>query len=394
MNRFVFAAIILLSQAATAAEQPKVVAYFAGWSQSYRVQDIPADKLTHVNYAFARIVDGQCVVSERAAARGPAQTGDNGEGGAVGKFRELANLKKLHSHLKTLISVGGWSFSGQFSDAAVSATSRAKFAHSCLDFIKKYQFDGVDLDWEYPGGGGMPGSRTRKEDSANFTLLLAEIRSQFDVAGKEDHTHYLLTFASAGGPKQISQLELPKVARSLDWFNVMTYDFHGSWDARANFNSPLYRASDDPGGEANSGLNCHAAISAYLAGGVPAEKLVMGVPFYGRGWAAVNPAGHGLFQSKAKTSAGRSTLGSFTYRTLAARYIGKYERHWHDEAKAPWLFDPTTGNMISYDDPQSIRLKAEYARDHKLGGIMIWEITQDDANHSLLSAIADGLRGK
>jgi chitinase len=171
MHRFVFATILLTqaATAATAAGQPKVVAYFAEWNQNYRVQDIPADKLTHVNYAFAKIIDGQCALSDRAAAVDQAQPGDKGEGGARGKVRQLAVLKKQHPHLKTLISVGGWTFSGQFSDAALSAASRARFARSCLDFIKTYQFDGVDLDWEYPGGGGMAGSRTRKEDSASFT---------------------------------------------------------------------------------------------------------------------------------------------------------------------------------------------------------------------------------
>jgi chitinase len=396
MNRYAFAAFLSLTHAIAAAEQPKVVAYFAEWNRNYRVQDIPADQLTHVNYAFAKIIDGQCAISDRAAALDETQPAKAGTpaNGTRGKFNQLALLKKAHPHLKTLISVGGWTYSGQFSDAAVSSASRTRFARSCLDFIKKYEFDGVDLDWEYPGGGGMAGSRTRKEDSANFTLLLAEIRSQFDAAEKADHRHYLLTFASAGGPSQIGHLELAKIARSLDWFNVMTYDFHGSWDARSNFNSPLYRASDDPGGEANSKLNCDAAISAYLAGGVPAEKLVMGVPFYGRGWAGVKAAGFGLFQGKAGGSGNRRDLGSLTYHNLAAQYIGKYERHWHDQAKVPWLFDPKTGNMISYDDPQSIGLKAEYARAHKLGGIMIWEISQDDANHSLISAIDAGLRSK
>jgi chitinase len=394
MNRLLpFLLFLLLPPSAAVGQptivgQPKIVAYFAEWnvySRNYNMRDIPAEKLTHVNYAFAKIVGGQCAVSDVFAATGKAPD-DKQKGG----FNELQQLKKQHPRLKTLISIGGWTLSGEFSDAAFSQASRTKFAKSCVAFIRKYQFDGVDIDWEYPGGGG--GGRSRKEDTANFTLMLAELRSQLDAAGQASRQHYLLTIAAPAGPGNIKGIEVAKIHPYLDWLNIMTYDFHGGWDKATNFNAPLYAASNDPASSAFSRkLNADATIKIYLAAGVPPEKIVMGVPFYGRGWGGVKNAGNGLFQPKAGPDAGTWDRGSIKYCDLATRYIGIYPRHWHDEAKVPWLFNPKTGVMISYDDPQSIRLKAEYAREHKLGGIMIWEISGDDPRGELLSAVRAGL---
>jgi chitinase len=302
----------------------------------------------------------------------------------------LLKLKQKHPQLKTLVSVGGWTLSGQFSDVALSDESRVKFARSCVAFMKKYGFDGVDIDWEFPGGGGLAGNKSRKEDYANFTLLLAEMRRQFDAAGKSgeknDARHYLLTIAAPAGPEKIAALQVAKMAASLDWFNVMCYDFHGGWDKTANFNAPLYDVRGGPAGTYARKLNADWAMKAYLAAGAPSEKLVLGVPFYGRGWKGVPAVNDGLFQ----TAAGEA--GVFDYHLIASKYLGKYPRHWNDEAKVPWLYDPTSRTMISYDDPQSLKLKAAYVREQKLGGVMIWELGGDDAKGSLMRAIGDGLK--
>lgn len=374
------------------AAESKIVGYFIEWGvydRNYHVKDIPAEKLTHINYAFAKIVNGECALFDAYAAIDKAYSGDKPEGGTLrGSFNQLIQLKKKHPHLKTLISVGGWTLSRPFSDVALTNESRGKFAKSCVAFIKKYGFDGVDIDWEYPVGGGLQGNTTRKEDKPNYTLLLAELRKQLDEAGTTDKKQYLLTIAAPAGPRIIGNLEIDKLHKHLDWINVMAYDFHGSWDAMTHFNAPLFAIKDDPAKDAMSKqLNVDAAITTYLTAGVPPEKIVLGVPSYGRGWAGVGNENNGLFQTKKSIPKGTWEEGNFDYKDLAKNYVGKFQRHWHDEAKVPWLYDAKSGVMISYDDPESLKLKAKYARDMKLGGVVFWELSADDAKASLLNAL-------
>lgn len=374
------------------ATEPKLVGYFVEWGvydRNHHVKDIPADKLTHINYAFAKIVNGECAVFDSFAATEKAYEGDRkGDGVLRGNFNQLIQLKKKHPHLKSLISVGGWTLSSPFSDVALTDESRSKFAKSCVAYIKKYGFDGVDIDWEYPVSGGKQGNTNRKEDKANYTLLLAELRKQLDAAGQVDKKQYLLTIAASAGPRHIANLELDKIHRHLDWINLMAYDFHGSWDATTHFNAPLFSIKDDPAkDEASKRLNVDAAVQTYLAAGAPPEKLVLGVPFYGVGWSGVPKTNNGLFQAKTGVPKGTFEEGKFDYKDLAKNYIGKLPRHWHEEAKVPWLYDPKSGLMISYDDPESLKFKAQYARDKKLGGLMFWELSADDAKSSLLNAL-------
>ena len=283
---FVLALVFFLGESAipcwrvglTKAAEPKIVGYFAEWSvyqRNYRAAEIPAGKLTHLNYAFAKIVDGECTTVDSFAAIEKAYSDDPR---VKGSFQQLSKLKKKHPHLRTLISVGGWTLSGPFSDVALTADSRAKFAKSCVVFMKKYGFDGVDIDWEYPVGGGMEGNGNRADDKPNYTLLLAELRKQLDAAGKTDQTHYLSTIAAPAGPRNIAHLEIDKIHPHVDWINVMAYDFHGGWDATTHFNAPLNRIKDDPAqDELSRKLNVNAAIQTYLDAKVPPEKIVLGV---------------------------------------------------------------------------------------------------------------------
>jgi chitinase len=178
----------------------------------------------------------------------------------------------------------------------------------------------------------------------------------------------------------------------------MAYDFHGGWSPLTNFNAPLYPSKDDPSADeaVRKHANVDSAVRAYLAAGMPADKLVLGVPFYGRGWGGVKDVKDGLYQKHAPTPPrGTWERGVWDYKDLAANYAGKkYKRFWHARAKVPWLFDARGGVMISYDDPQSLRLKAAYVNEHKLGGVMCWELSADDAKSSLLGALHGVLRGK
>jgi chitinase len=371
-----FAATIAALGSDQRADQKRVVGYFAEWTK-YSADQIPADLLTHINYAFAVIKDGECSINNGDAANE--------------KMAQLRAFKQKHPQVQTLISVGGWTDSGSFSDAALTDASREKFARSCAAFARAHGFDGVDIDWEYPTGGGLEKDKGRPEDTKNFTLLLAELRKQLDAQGKADKKHYLLTIAAPASRAQSSHIELNQIIRSLDWINLMTYDFAGSWSEKTGFNAPLFGDNGSPSGSPGGSLSGSVDASAhlYLASGVPAEKLVLGVPFYGRAWAGVKNIDHGLSQPHTA----KPPRGEWTYDLLVSQYIDhSAKRYWSEEAKVPWLYDEKAGLMITYEDPESIRLKAKYARDHRLGGVMIWELSHDDEKSSLLHALNQGMQ--
>ncbi|MBI4511978.1 MAG: cellulose binding domain-containing protein [Deltaproteobacteria bacterium] len=368
----------------------RIIGYFTAWSvygRNYHVADIPASRLTHINYAFANIANGECVLGDAYADTDKFYPGDTWDAGALrGSFGQLKKLKGANPHLKTLISVGGWTWSSGFSEAALTAANRDRFSQSCVAFMKRYGFDGIDIDWEYPGGGGL--ATGRPEDKRNFTLLLESLRKKLNEEGQRDGRQYLLTIAAPSGPNMIANIELGNIQRSLNWINIMTYDFHGGWESVTNFNSPLYASSSDPSPESiRTSFNTEAAVRAYLAGGVPTDKIVIGVPFYGRGWQGVPNINSGLYQRASGLPQGTWEAGVFDYEDIKLNYLSRYTRYFHQEAKVPWLYNPATGIMISYDDPESLGIKAQYVRDKRLGGVMFWELSGDDAEASLLRTL-------
>ncbi|MEZ4731055.1 MAG: glycoside hydrolase family 9 protein [Caldilineaceae bacterium] len=372
----------------------RIIGYYTAWSiydRQYFVTEIPADKLTHINYAFANVTsDGRCILGDEWADVQYPYPGDIGGEPFLGNFKQLNRLKQQHPHLKTLLSVGGWTWSGNFSNAALTAASRQQFAQSCVQVMKQYGFDGLDIDWEYPVSGGL--TTGRPEDKQNYTLLLAELRSQLDAQGALDGRSYLLTIAAPAGPSNISNLELPQIAQHLDWLNLMTYDFHGDWDNHTGFNAPLYPAPGDPFTQGDL-LNGYAVVQAYRNTGIPSDKLVLGAPFYGRGWSGVANTNNGLYQATTGVPPGTWEPGFFDYYDLKARFLPTYPRHWSDAALVPWLYNPATGIMISYDDPESLGHKADYVHINNLSGVMFWELSGDDSQSSLLTTLYDRLLG-
>jgi chitinase len=331
----------------------KVIGYYAEWTADrYPVSGIPADKLTHVDYAFAKI--------------GP----DNRLTWKSGLFDDITSLKQKHPHLKFILSVGGWTDSGPFYEMAATEEGRQTFARSCADFLKTYpQFDGVDLDWEHPVVGGIQPGQPR--DAHNYVLLLAAVRKAIGPGS-------LLTIAVSASPRGIEPLEYSDMAPLLDWVSVMTYDFH-TGGPRTGFNSALYN-HDDP---SNPKLNLHDAVQALLAKGVPRGKLAAGVPFFARGWRGV--------ESPDAWSSGTGSLPVGGYKNLTETFLKDpgYVRHWDEVAKVPWLYNAATKEWISYDDPESIRLKGEYIAAQKLAGAMFWELSHDEG--PLLDALRAGL---
>ncbi|MFD0673134.1 glycosyl hydrolase family 18 protein [Cohnella sp. GCM10027633] len=355
----------------------KVVAYYPFWGAALQepISTQPLSKLTHLNYAFANISGGQVVL-------GDADTD-------VASFKQLKQAKSANPRLRTLISVGGWTWSGQFSDIAYTASARKKFAASAVAFIRQYGFDGVDLDWEYPVAGGLPENKMRKEDKTNFTLLLQELRDQLDAAEKSDGREYLLTIAAGAFPAYLKNVEIAKIVSLVDWMNLMTYDFHGDWDDKSGHLSALYADSAGPGGKLATD-NDDAIVNLYLKAGVPASKLVLGVPFYGRSWTSCDATNNGLYQA-----CDGPTRKMYSYEDLKQQgwiNANGFVRYWNADAKAPYLYKKTTGTFVTYEDAESIGYKASYVKSKKLGGAMIWELTQDDSSRTLLNALTNGLR--
>lgn len=374
-----------------------VIGYYPSWATARGVplKSAPTQKLTHINYAFSNVSpSGECVLGDPAAdvektyEANESITGkaDKSSVDFHGNFNQLLELKKKNPQLKVLISVGGWNWSGNFSNAAMDEASRQRFASSCIDlYLNQYAgvFDGIDIDWEYPVSGGL--TNGSPADKANFTLLLNELRQQMDALGATNGQHYLLTIAAPVGPGSIRNLDLPGIASAVDWINLMTYDFHGTWDSTTNFNAPLFRPGNDP---ADAALNADAAVQTYLAAGVPATKLVMGVPFYGRGWTGVADTDQGLYQPAAGAAPGTHEAGSFEYIDIRDRYLPTWQYFWSQEANVPWLYDKASQTFISFDDACSLEAKAGYVKDQGLAGVMIWEISQGD--QSLVDGIYAG----
>jgi chitinase len=349
------------------AEHFRIVAYVAGWSMPPAIH---AEKLTHVDFAFARITaDGRVALTDPQL-----------EAALI----RLVTLRKSNPNLKIIISVGGWTADG-FSNAALTDASRKAFAASAVELVRKYSLDGVDIDWEYPGQG-IAGIKYRAEDRQNFTRLLQALRASLDVASGQDRragdVRYTLTIASADR-EYFEHTEMAKLHVYLDWLNVMAYDFFNSLTPTTGHHAGLYKSAL----AAASDRDADSSIRQHLAAGIPPGKLVLGVAFYGRGFTGVRPINHGINQPYARFEAEHS------YAELRQQLIsGKgFVRGWDDGAKAPYLWNAETKTFITYDDPESLAVKADYVREHHLGGMMFWELSQD-YDDELLDVIVRGMR--
>jgi chitinase len=278
---FRLAAVLLVltaNAASHAAAKPseQVVGYVFPQNAALQPGQIDAGKMTRINYAFANIENGRMV---------------------AGFKNDQANLAFLHAlkrqnpNLAVLISVGGWLWSTHFSDVSLTAESRAVFIQSAMDFLKANDLDGVDIDWEYPGmpGAGHP---FRAEDKQNFTLLLTELRSRFDAETAKTHHRLYLTIAAGASDEFLEHTEMGKAQAYLDTVNLMAYDYYEpDSDAITGHHAPLYANPADP-----RQASAAAGVEAYEKAGVPAAKIVLGVPFYGHVWAGVPDHNHGLYQ--------------------------------------------------------------------------------------------------
>jgi chitinase len=360
---------VVLAGLPRAAPRAAIIAYVFAENDLIDPTAIAADKLTHINYAFANIKDGEVV-------EGFSRDAEN--------FKLLASLRRAHPELRVLVSVGGWTWSGGFSDAVLTADSRRRFVESAVRFVVRHDLDGFDVDWEYPGLPGL-GNPHRPEDRQNFTAVMAQLRDALNTAGREQNRTYLLTFAAGAFADFITHTELDKVQASVDFVNLMTYDFRvAEADPVSGHHANLFPSPADP-----EQRSVDRAVKEFLAAGVPPGKLVVGVPFYGRGWSDVAADRNGRYQP-GKPIQPRMDLN---YSHLASDVIGRdgFVRYWDAEAQAPYLWNAERKIFITYEDPESLGRKTLYIREHGLAGAMFWEYNAD-LSGALLEALHQGLR--
>ncbi|MCU6434275.1 glycoside hydrolase family 18 protein [Undibacterium sp. Jales W-56] len=387
-----------------------------------RITPAKAAMLTHINFSFININPaGECDLPEGVAADKAALV-----------FRELMALKKYNPRLRILFSVGGWAYSNdssptvnRYRDAVSTPESRRRLATSCIAFMRHYAFDGIDIDWEYP----------RPQDAGHFVALLTEIRRQLT----QENLHrakkpYQLTIAGPGDTANMARYypQLLAIVEQLDYINLMSYDLNGVWQKLSNHNAHLF---GDPGEPlianplrnlaTSAGMDqvnmeklfpsplantVDAAVKQYLRAGVPASKMVLGMPFYGRAFFQVTPKNRGLYQSFVTESAEnyqgdpslligcdactqRKEPRMASYAEIQAMLKADlgYVRYFSRESKVPWLWHPEKHIFVSYDDEVSLEYKTAYLKQQGLAGAMFWHLGQDDQQGSLLRTLHRGL---
>ncbi|MDX3773560.1 glycosyl hydrolase family 18 protein [Chromatiaceae bacterium AAb-1] len=402
----------------------KVAAYFVEWGiygRAFNAADIPAQNLTHIYYGFIPVcgpneglrqanpegyaaLNSQCsgkpdysvVVHDKFAALEKSYPGDVWDQPIRGIFAELYRLKQTHPHIKILPSVGGWTLSDPLYDVGTNAAARAVFIDSIIDFIRTYDFfDGIDIDWEFPGGGGANPDLGSAQDGAGFATLMQELRAALDALETETGRSYELAAAMSGGVEKLSVVDWEDAHPYMDYINLMTYDYYGAWNGVLGHQTGLYPSPNSP----IVGFSAHEAVQYLLNRGVPPGKIALGAAMYGRGWQNVS----GVSGNNPFTGTGGSGItggwetGIMDYKKIEADYMGGPEANgvngftvgWDDTAKASYVWNPATNTLISIDTKRSVREKGAYILQYQLGGIFAWEIDAD--NGHILNAMHEGL---
>jgi len=369
-----------------ASVRPKLVGYFGQWSlynePRYLVKDLAstggAAMLDQLNYAQGFVTNGRCSIADPNADLNTTFTAKESVNGRAdnpnqpfrGYLHQLAELKRRYPHLKLVLSL-----EGKPTDFAYDAQPehRKAFLDSCVNLFLKghlapgvdapHLFDGIDIDWEYPHAA----------DADNFLALATELRQRMDAL----RPGMILSIAAGPSPRMYEGLDLAAISRVADEIGLMTYDFAGPWMDHTGFIAPLFTAIPGHAGSVEH------TVADFRAAGVPASKLLVGIPFYGYGWREVPETANGLFQE------GTAIHGDRPYRyiqTLTARSTVYRD----PTSQAPWLFDGDA--FWTYEDSASIRAKADFALDQHIGGLMIWELSEDSADATLLHAAHNALR--
>ncbi|HEX6823879.1 MAG TPA: glycoside hydrolase family 18 protein [Candidatus Sulfotelmatobacter sp.] len=362
--------ISLLVQVASAAKKPHeaVIGYiFANRGGLLDGRTIAANKMTRINYAFFGLQNG--LITSTSA-------------NDAANLATLVGLKKINPRLEIVVSVGGGGEgSAGFSDMAITPQGRRRFVESALAVIERYKLDGIDIDWEYPGYTHA-NTTVRPEDKQTYTRLLKELREHLDKEGARLGRHLITSSATGATRIWLEHTDMGKASKYLDSVNMMCYDWYNPVEKNTGHDSPLYTNPADP-----KAISIDDAVRMNLAAGVPAHKIVIGVPFYGRKWTGVESTNNGLFQPIPPTAAPQDEISYFDIAPLVKAQ--GYMRYWDRISQTPYLYNSETKTFITYNDPETELSRTKYVRDHHLGGIMFWQYGHDPDN-VLLDAIDQG----
>ncbi|WP_424860661.1 glycoside hydrolase family 18 protein [Streptomyces sp. MMS24-I29] len=363
----------------------KMVGYFTNWGvyqRNYHVKNIEtsgsAAKLTHINYAFGNVTGGKCAIGDSYADYEKAYTADQSVDGVAdtwdqdlrGNFNQLRKLKELHPDLKVIWSFGGWTWSGGFGEAAKNP---AAFAESCYNLVEDPRwadvFDGIDIDWEYPNACGLTCDTSGREAYGN---LLAALRSKFGADNLV--TAAIPADASDGG--KLDAVDYGGASKHVDWYNPMTYDYFGAWDAQGPTapHSPLSSYEGIP----QDGYNSEATIAKLKETGVPASKLLLGIGFYGRGWTGVTQDAPGGTATGAAPGTYETGIEDYKVLKNSCPTTGTV---------AGTAYARCGNNWWSYDTPATIAGKMDYKDQQGLGGTFFWELSGDTTDGELIKAL-------
>ncbi|HEX2958887.1 MAG TPA: glycosyl hydrolase family 18 protein [Chitinispirillaceae bacterium] len=374
MIKRIFLPCVILCFSVAELSAENIFGYFTNWgiyNKPYTALDIPYEKLTHILYAFfLPDTSGIILSSDQSADEKILSAPDD-------STKSLVYLAHQNG-VKVLPSIGGWDGSSNFPALAGSAQARSLFCSSVRALIEKYRFDGIDIDWEYPGYTEHNGT---VQDAENFVLLLAELRDTLKAIDGEQ----LLTLAIAGSSYYGQNFIVERFVDYVDYISIMTYDYTGIWNTTSWHNSPLYSY-----GTADN-WSLHKAMEYYTSRGVPKNKLNIGMAFHGQTFATCTGPGtsHG-----GAGSGEQGQSGVLTYSTIDKNIkSGLYTRHWDSLAGVPYCLS-NTGEYCTYDDPISIGMKAEYCKKNGFGGTILWELKAgcaSDSSQPLLDAVSSVL---
>ncbi len=434
--------VVEVSSTPIADGSKRIVGYFEEWgiySRNFLVNDINVEDLTHINYSFfdvkangdVNLFDSWAATDKRYSAEEQvsrtfsadewAALGDsrrssytdgsdfttltNGDGTVsvsgvtvgwdvngelAGNLRQFELLKQLNPEINLGLALGGWTLSDEFSLAFDDVASRERFTDNVIATLETYDFfNTVDFDWEYPGGGGLTGNASSDQDGANFAATLKVLRQKMDLLEARTGEDYEISIATAGGQEKLANLNLPGIDTYVDFYNVMTYDFHGGWESVTGHQAAM---TADAGG-----YDVVTAIQQFKNTGIALEKVVLGAPAYTRAWGGVESGetlGYGQLGS-ANSAPGSYEAGNYDHKDLVTGITnGSYDLAWDDDAKAAYLYNDQEQIWISIETPSTIAGKAAYVDAAELGGMMFWALSSDSSgDQSLIGAASDLLRG-
>ncbi|CAB3366625.1 Hypothetical predicted protein [Cloeon dipterum] len=360
----VFSAALLLVIAPSAeAQQKRVVCYFSSWATyrngdgKFQAENIDPFLCTHVIYSFVGVnTDGSVRIL------------DSWNDISLNGFKRFNALKQTNPNLKTLVAIGGWNEGSiRFSDICKTTASRTTFVNNLYNFVKTYEFSGLDIDWEYPAQRGGVSA-----DKANFVSLVRELKAKFAPEGL-----VLSAAVSAGIWAAGVSYDIPQLSANLDFINLMTYDYHASYDGKTGENSPMYAASIDT----DKNLNVHATVSHWIQQGADRSKLVLGVPLYGKSFSLQVPTNTAL----GAPASGAGTAGVYSqeagflmYSELCylQRTQTGWTTWWNSAQQVPYTY--RAYDWVGYDNVESVQVKGQYAKNNSLGGVMVYALEMDD----------------